>query len=128
MSDDSHIDLGNPAPAEALTLQQVRPARASTAGGTELHILGTGFAGGSTVAIDGVQVADVRVTSPRELVLKAPARLGSFGPVPVVVQSPDGQRVVRNDVFAYVPATVSFTQGVEYSVQKRPLFVAVGDA
>lgn len=114
-------------PGEALALQDVQPSKASTAGGTELRLRGAGFVRGATVAIDGVQVADVTLASAKELVLKVPARLGAFGRVPLLVQNPDGKRVVRNDLFSYVPATVSFAQRVDFAVQKRPLFVAAAD-
>ncbi len=125
--DDSSPDLGMLPSVETLGLQQVKPASASTAGGVELHILGTGFERGATVALDGIFAADVTYVSPHELVLRAPARLGAFGRVPVIVQNPGGGRVVRSDLFSYVPTTVSFAQRVDYGAQKRPLFVAVGD-
>lgn len=121
------LDMSQTQPAEALALQQVRPAKASTAGGSELRLQGAGFERGASVSIDGVQVADVTYVSARELLLKAPARLGAFGRVPVTVQNPDGKRVLRDDLFAYVPATVAFAQRVDYAVQKRPLFVTVAD-
>lgn len=125
--DDSQPDLGMLPSSEPLSLTQAKPASASTAGGAELHLLGAGFERGASVAIDGVSVAEVTYSSAHELVLKVPARLGAFGRVPVTVQNPAGGKVVRSDLFSYVPATVAFAQRVDYGVQKRPLFVAVGD-
>lgn len=120
-------DLGMMTDGETLGLQQVKPATASTAGGSELRLIGSGFGRGATVAIDGLSVADVTYVSSRELSLKVPSRLGAFGRVPIAVQNPGGGRVVRSDLFSYVPATVSFAGRVDYGTQKRPLFVAVGD-
>jgi uncharacterized delta-60 repeat protein len=80
----------------------VLPSEGTTAGGTGLTIIGTGFSADATVTIGGVAATDVNVFSPTLLTCIAPA--GSAGAKSVVVTNPLGENAA-NTRYTYVAIT-----------------------
>lgn len=97
---------------DRLRLEQVNPSSGPDNGLAYLELLGDGFYGTPTVAIDGVPAAYVArpqgLLGPdlRHLVVQLPARLGAVGAASIRVSLSDGQSVTRRDLFSYYRGTV----------------------
>lgn len=107
-------------------LSGIAPSYGPTEGGISLQIDGQNFGEGASVMVDGIPATDVVVVGDGRLKALLPAKPGAFGRVPVVVDTPDGQRAVRCDLFAYYTSQLSF-QGPAFSAGDKPLMAVVGD-
>lgn len=76
------------APPTPPMVESITPASGSTAGGTPVTIIGSGFVTGSTVAIGGNTASQVSVASETEITAKTP--VGSAGSAGVVVADANG--------------------------------------
>jgi hypothetical protein len=75
-------------PAVAPALEWISPPAGTAAGGTLLHVAGSGFVPGTTVTVGGVAATSVTVPSPTRLTAIVPA--GTVGPATVTVTAPGG--------------------------------------
>ncbi len=91
----------------------VLPSEGTTAGGTGLTIIGTGFSADSTVTIGGVAATDVNIFSPTLLTCIAPA--GTAGAKSVVVTNPLGANAA-NTLYTYAATTPGGVQALNASV------------
>lgn len=107
-------------------LDKITPSFASPEGGITLQLEGQNFAEGASVTVDGVTATDVVVMDSGRLTAVLPARPGAFGRVPVVVSTPDGQIVSRNDLFSYYAKHLDLTSAI-VPAGMGPASVAVGD-
>lgn len=85
------------------TVTEVKPNSGSTAGGTNVTIIGTGFTEGSNVFFDGKPASDVTYVSNTEITATTPP--GSAGAVDVVVTNPNSSPAQLSDGFTYVAPT-----------------------
>lgn len=85
---------------EKPTITSIQPDFGSTLGGTEVKIIGKGFAQGAIVLFGDVQ-AEIDSVSPNEVLVRTPKH--SAGLVDVVVRNPDGEEVKSPSKFEYVP-------------------------
>lgn len=69
-------------------VSRVEPATGVTTGGSTVRLFGDGFTGATAVSFDGSPGWDLKVVSPTELVVTAPAH--AAGRVPVAVATPTG--------------------------------------
>ncbi|HEX5758791.1 MAG TPA: M12 family metallo-peptidase [Thermoanaerobaculia bacterium] len=83
------------------TITAVAPQSGSTAGGTPITLLGTGFAAGATVTVGGVAAASVTVLGPTTIT--AVTGPHTTGAVSVVVTNPDGAGATLANSFFYTP-------------------------
>ncbi len=107
-------------------LNQITPSTGPSEGGTMLQLDGQNFAEGATVTIDGVPATNVAIMDSGRLMAVSPARPGAFGRVPVVVSTPDGQSVSRNDLFAYYAKRLDFSMAT-FPAGNAQSSLAVGD-
>lgn len=92
----------NPTP----TVTSVTPSGGTTAGGTNVTIIGTNFFAGTTVTFGGTSATDVIVVNSTTLLARTPAR--PAGTVDVRVRSASGQQATRSNAFTYrAPAVVT---------------------
>lgn len=89
---DAGVDTENP--ADAPTIVDVSPSRASQLGTTEIVITGTGFAEDSTVVLGSLRMTDVSVISDTELRFTAAASTSSEEPLALRVFTVDGTAVL----------------------------------
>jgi hypothetical protein len=83
-------------------IRSLSPNRGRVDGGSEVTISGEHFAAGSSVSMDGVPVASLKIKNSETLVVTTPA--GKAGRmVDVCVTTPDGQRAVAARAFLYDP-------------------------
>ncbi len=87
-----------------MSVLSVVPAQGPAAGGTQVRILGTGFAPGASVRFGGLPATDVTVVSAEELRALTPQ--GSPGPVDVVVRVSVGETVLHHG-FEYRPPAMT---------------------
>ncbi|RME71315.1 MAG: hypothetical protein D6776_10430 [Planctomycetota bacterium] len=87
-------------------IDSVSPSSGSTAGGTTIRILGSGFAAGAVVLVDGVTASNVVLVSQGEITAVTPP--GSAGKVDVVVRNPSGLEAVGFDDFTYTTPSSGF--------------------
>jgi len=91
------------APVVDPTITSVTPNTGSTAGGTNVTIIGGGFTAGSNVFFDGKPASNVTVVSDTEITATTPP--GSAGAVDVVVTNPNSSPAQLSDGFNYVAPT-----------------------
>ncbi len=113
-------------PPSMPVLSTVTPSIGPSTGGVMIELDGQDFVSGATVMVAGVLAAEVTVSSPTHLAALLPPKLGGWGPVPLVVQNPDGQSASRDDLFAYYAGKVLFP-GFRFAAENAPASVAVGD-
>jgi fibronectin type 3 domain-containing protein len=87
---------------EPPTIASVSPTGGPVSGGTDLTIVGTGFAIGATVTFDGLAAANVVFVSATQLTARAPAH--ASGAVTVAVRNPDGQFATASFTYVAPPA------------------------
>jgi hypothetical protein len=85
-----------------LGIASVSPATGSSAGGTTLVVLGTGFDADAAVTVSGVACTDVSVSAPGALTCRTPPGSPLLGALDVVVTNPDGDAATAVDAFTYV--------------------------
>jgi hypothetical protein len=104
----------------APTVSSVSPNAGSTAGGADVTITGTNFAGGATVTFGGAAATNVTVVSTTSITARAPAH--AAGPVNVVVTTPDMQQGTLANGFTYTATAqpISFIQ-VAAAVPQSPV-------
>jgi len=83
-------------------ITSVMPGTGSTAGGTLVTIIGSGFQAGLTVLIGGSAATGITVFSSSQIQLKTPP--GAAGMVSVTVTNPDSSVANLANGFAYAPA------------------------
>jgi hypothetical protein len=99
--------------SEAPVVSGISPSSGSEAGGTEVQISGSGFAGASEVRFGSAPATGFSVNSPDTIIAVAPAGTGS---VDVTVTTPGGSsQVGAADLFTYGPS-VSLTSTPNPSV------------
>jgi len=114
-------------PSKVCTLiNQIIPPFGPAEGGTTLQLDGQNFAEGTSVTIDGTPATDVVVLGPDRLTAILPARLGGFGKALVVVSTPDGQTISRNDLFSYYASHIDFSIST-LTAGASPRTIALGD-
>lgn len=86
--------------APAPTIANLEPTSGSTAGGTAVTIIGTGFEPAATVTFGGVPAIVTNRTGSTQLVVSTPA-LGP-GPADVVVGNPDGKLATAPGAFTFL--------------------------
>lgn len=79
----------------------VRPTQGSTAGGTPLTIVGTGFEPGARVVVGGERATEVDVLDATRITALSPAH--QEGVVDVVVRNPGMPAAVLAQAYGYVP-------------------------
>ncbi len=77
-----------------LSVLSVSPASGPSRGGSEVRVLGSGFAPGASVRFGGIPAVGVTFVSEAELRVRTPE--GSPGPVDVVVRVSVGEALLRN--------------------------------
>lgn len=92
------------APVVDPTITSVTPNTGSTAGGTNVTIIGGGFTAGSNVFFDGKPASNVTVVSDTEITATTPS--GSAGAVDVVITNPNSSPGQLSDGFTYVTPPV----------------------
>jgi hypothetical protein len=95
-NETSGVPYSYPAP----TISAISPNAGSSAGGTSVTIMGTGFVSGATVTIGGASATAVTVTSSTTLTAITPA--GTAGIRNVVVSNSDGQSATLSSGFTYM--------------------------
>ena len=83
-------------------LLDIAPLSGPATGGTPISIWGTNLAAGLTVTIGGEEAGSVKVVNDGLVLCTTPA--GDEGPADVEVVNPDGQSVVLEEAFLYLPA------------------------
>ena len=78
----------------AIVVTAMTPSNGAQAGGETGRIAGTGFQGGATLKVGGVEATDVIVTPTLITFMIPPSRTGP-GTVDVVVTNPDGRMALR---------------------------------
>jgi len=94
----------------APSITSITPNSASTAGGTVVNIVGTGFQTGATVTIGGVAATDVNVVSATSITAKTPVGPASEEagiPLDVIVTNPDGSSATLTRGFSYFAPPLS---------------------
>lgn len=94
-----------------LSVASVSPATGSSAGGTTLVLLGTGFkVDPPSITIDGVECTDVDVSAPGALTCVTPPGNALAGALDVVITNPDGDSATVAAAFTYVdPVSVDLS-------------------
>ena len=96
----------------APSVTSITPNTGSTAGGTVVNIIGTGFQNGATVKIGGIPATDVSVVSSTSITAKTPigpASEQATTPRDVVVTNPDGTTATLTRGFTYFVPTLTIT-------------------
>ncbi len=119
-------DMNNPMPGPPPTLTAIMPALGPTSGNTMLTLTGTNFTSCSTVMIGGAMATGVSFGSATQLTATLPAQT-AFGKVPVIIARPDGQSVMRGDLFSYYAVSVDFTGSMASGTLNTPAAAAAGD-
>jgi hypothetical protein len=117
-------DMNNMAAAPTLTA--IMPALGPTSGNTMLTLTGTNFTSGTTVQIGSTMATGVSFVSATQLIATLPAQ-SAFGKVPVTLARPDGQTVMRSDLFGYYAVSVDFAAGVANGTLSTPSAAVSGD-
>jgi hypothetical protein len=109
---DTAPDIGFylvPAPEPLpLTLSSITPSRGQSAGGTPVHLFGTGFDRNATISIGGTAIGpeEIGFISSGELATTTPS--GIPGPADILVENPDtGAVTTQEDAFRYAPPLVA---------------------
>lgn len=89
------------------TISKVTPSLGPTAGGIPIVVDGSNFAPGAVLTIAGLPVTDLVVSS-NSLKGTLPAKLGSYGLVPLSVRNPNDQSHTRSDLFSYYSSVPDF--------------------
>lgn len=106
---------------EARVVMAVRPNVGTSAGGTAITIVGTGFLTGARVVIGGERALDVEVLDSTRITAVTPPH--DLGPVDVVVRNPDLPAAILPAAFEYVigptvismePSDISMDGGTEF--------------
>jgi hypothetical protein len=97
-------DVNLPPPSASVTVRGVSPATGTTAGGTPITIIGSNFAAGATVAIDGVTASSVAVLNASTIVATTPMHAAAA--VGIVITNPGGAGAAVPAAFTYI-ASVS---------------------
>lgn len=121
-----NVDLATAAP----TISSISPKTASTAGGTDVTIMGGGFDKRSQVFI-GNALANLTSVTANQITVKTAASPGVLGPQVVTVRNADGQTTSNANnnsaSFSFYPSKLAFSPGSAYVTSGHPLGVAVGD-
>ncbi|MFH1023652.1 MAG: DUF2235 domain-containing protein [Planctomycetota bacterium] len=113
---------------DAISVTEVAPAAGAMAGGTALIIQGQGFTSDTDVRIGGASPGNVRILSPSEIRVVAPA--GVEGDAELVVRRPDGAEARLAAAFRYYdPSRDSDDDGIADYRDPDPLvpFVVISD-
>jgi hypothetical protein len=86
-------------------ITSISPISGTTAGGTAITIVGTGFESGATVMIGGTLATTVVVASSTSITATSPS--GAIGARDVTVTNPDGGTTTASGAFTYVTPTAS---------------------
>lgn len=114
-------DLFAYAEQDARVVMAVRPNVGTSAGGTAITIVGTGFLTGARVVIGGERALDVEVLDSTRITAVTPPH--DLGPVDVVVRNPDLPAAILPAAFEYVigptviamePSDISTDGGTEF--------------
>ncbi|MDA0353708.1 MAG: IPT/TIG domain-containing protein [Chloroflexi bacterium] len=110
---------------EGLSISSVTPATGTTAGGTTVKLLGSGFAKGALVFFDNALATDFQFISQGEVQVKTPAH--AAGRVTVLVINPGGGTALLTEGYRYIlsaptiqriaPSTGPTTGGVSVSIE-----------
>lgn len=97
--------VASPSPTPALTCSSgVIPNVGSTAGGTLVRVVGTGFGDGIAITLGGVTLTSISVTDQTTITGLSPAH--AAGAVDLVITNADGVSVTCTGGFLYVDATL----------------------
>ena len=93
--------------AQPVTVTSVSPPFGAVAGGARVSVMGTGFAGITSVTFGGVAGTALQVVSSTRIDVTVPA--GAIGAVNVVVTPTSGGAVTCNNCFIYFSPTITVT-------------------
>jgi hypothetical protein len=120
------VQLGYNPPAAAPTVTVASPAAGSTAGGTTVLVVGTGFNTAATVTFGGVPATGVSVLRSTQLLATTGAH--AAGTVDIVVRNPDTQSGTRAGGYSYctgAPAPPALTAPNEVVVDATGVAASV---
>jgi hypothetical protein len=90
--------------AQPLTLSSISPASGSTAGGTNVTIMGTAFIANAKVTIGGVAATNVVVASATSITATTPAHAAGAASVVVTLPAPDNRTATLATNYTYTAA------------------------